>query len=64
MASAAACTIAQVSSIVPLGSLDPEAIVTPGIFVRRVVAVGGRTGQSVSHAVARQGTSQNATLLS
>jgi len=39
MASAAKCSIAQVRAIVPLGALDPEAIVTPGIFVRRVVAV-------------------------
>ena len=27
----------QVAEIVPLGELDPEAIVTPGIFVQRVV---------------------------
>ena len=39
MATAAKCAIAQVSQIVPLGALDPEAIVTPGIFVRRVVEV-------------------------
>ncbi|HEX8012634.1 MAG TPA: 3-oxoacid CoA-transferase subunit A [Casimicrobiaceae bacterium] len=39
MASAARCTIAQVREVVPLGALDPEAIVTPGIFVRRVVPV-------------------------
>ncbi|MGP6010908.1 3-oxoacid CoA-transferase subunit A [Pseudomonas aeruginosa] len=38
MAMAADCTIAQVSEIVALGELDPEAIVTPGIFVQRVVA--------------------------
>jgi len=37
MAMAARCTIAQVSEIVDLGQLDPEAIVTPGIFVQRVV---------------------------
>jgi 3-oxoadipate CoA-transferase, alpha subunit len=37
MASAAKCTIAQVGEVVPLGMLDPEAVVTPGIFVRRVV---------------------------
>jgi 3-oxoadipate CoA-transferase alpha subunit len=42
MASAAAVTVAQVDEIVPLGSLDPEAVVTPGIFVNRVVAVGER----------------------
>lgn len=39
MARAARCTIAQVSDIVSLGELDPEAVVTPGIFVQRVVAV-------------------------
>ncbi len=41
MAMAAKCTIAQVDEVVPLGELDPEAIVTPGIFVQRVVQVGG-----------------------
>lgn len=40
MARAAKCTIAQVREIVPLGALDPEVIVTPGIFVQRVVPVG------------------------
>ncbi|MEO6928303.1 MAG: 3-oxoacid CoA-transferase subunit A [Casimicrobiaceae bacterium] len=39
MASAARCTIVQVRKIVPLGDLDPEAIITPGIFVTRVVEV-------------------------
>lgn len=39
MATAAACTIAQVSETVALGELDPEAVVTPGIFVQRVVRV-------------------------
>ena len=39
MASAATCTIAQVSEVVKLGDLDPEAVVTPGIFVARVVEV-------------------------
>ena len=39
MASAATCTIAQVGEIVDLGKLDPEAIVTPGIFIQRVVEV-------------------------
>ncbi|MEI3868681.1 3-oxoadipate CoA-transferase alpha subunit [Microbacterium sp. SLBN-154] len=42
MATAATRTIAQVDQIVPLGSLDPETVVTPGIFVDRVVAVGER----------------------
>ena len=39
MASAARCTIVQVREIVNLGDLDPEAVVTPGIHVHRVVAV-------------------------
>jgi len=39
MASAAKCTVVQVREIAELGALDPEAIVTPGIFVRRVVRV-------------------------
>ena len=40
MAMAARCTVAQVDEVVPLGALDPEHIITPGIFVHRVVAVG------------------------
>jgi 3-oxoadipate CoA-transferase alpha subunit len=39
MASAAKTAIVQVSEVVPLGALDPENIVTPGIFVQRVIAV-------------------------
>ena len=39
MASAAKCTIAQVREVVNLGDLDPEAVMTPGIFVKRVVEV-------------------------
>ena len=39
MASAAKCTIVQVRETVELGALDPEEIVTPGIFVQRVVRV-------------------------
>ena len=37
MATAARVTIAQVADIVELGTLDPETVVTPGIFVQRVV---------------------------
>ncbi|NBS58359.1 MAG: 3-oxoacid CoA-transferase subunit A [Betaproteobacteria bacterium] len=40
MASAAKCTIAQVRETVELGELDPESVVTPGIFVKRVVKTG------------------------
>jgi len=37
MASAASCTVVQVREIAELGTLDPEAVITPGIFVKRVV---------------------------
>lgn len=37
MAMAAKVAIAQVHEVVALGELDPEAIVTPGIFIQRVV---------------------------
>ena len=42
MATAAATTIVQVSSIVPTGDLGPEAVVTPSIYVDRVVEVEAR----------------------
>jgi len=38
MAAAAALTIVEVTETVPLGALDPEVVVTPGIYVDRVVA--------------------------
>jgi 3-oxoacid CoA-transferase A subunit len=38
MAGAAKVTIAEVDEIVELGELDPEAIVTPNIYVNKVVA--------------------------
>ena len=37
MATAATNVVAQVDRVVPAGALDPEAVVTPGIFVDRVV---------------------------
>ena len=39
MAMAAALTVVQVRQLVELGDLDPECVVTPGVFVDRVVAV-------------------------
>ena len=42
MATAATTTIAQVSEVVPAGALDPESVVTPGIYVDRVVRVVAR----------------------
>lgn len=39
MATAAAMTVVQVHHVVDLGQLDPEAIVTPGIYVNRVIHI-------------------------
>jgi 3-oxoadipate CoA-transferase alpha subunit len=43
MATAARCTVVQVNRVVELGELDPETIITPGIFVQRVIAVKSET---------------------
>ncbi|MCC7327899.1 MAG: 3-oxoacid CoA-transferase subunit A [Burkholderiales bacterium] len=48
MAAAARCAIAQVHEIVALGELDPESVVTPGIFVRRVVEIPAPSGAAVA----------------
>jgi 3-oxoadipate CoA-transferase alpha subunit len=39
MAMAARVTVASVHEVVELGGLDPEAVVTPGLFVQRVVRI-------------------------
>ena len=39
MAMAARTAVATVHELVPLGELDPEAVVTPGVFVQRVVRI-------------------------
>ncbi len=39
MATAAQLTIVQSQHIVELGELDPEKVVTPGVYVNRVVHV-------------------------
>jgi 3-oxoadipate CoA-transferase alpha subunit len=39
MATAARVTVAQVRKVVELGSIDPETVVTPGIFVKHIVEV-------------------------
>ena len=39
MATAATLTVAQTQHLAELGELDPDAIVTPGIFVNRVVHI-------------------------
>lgn len=37
MATAAAVTVVEVEEIVPLGSIDPDCVHTPGIYVQRIV---------------------------
>jgi 3-oxoadipate CoA-transferase, alpha subunit len=39
MAAAARITVATVHEVVALGQLDPEAVVTPGLYVQRVVPI-------------------------
>ncbi|MFE4079079.1 3-oxoacid CoA-transferase subunit A [Paenarthrobacter sp. YIM B13468] len=48
MAAAAKHTIVQVSEIVPTGSLDPESVVTPGIYVNSVVRVDSAASETLS----------------
>ena len=40
MATAARVTIAEVERLVPPGEIDPDAVITPGIFVTHIL-VGG-----------------------
>ena len=47
MAMAAKCTVASVHEVVEPGALDPEAVVTPGVFVQRVVPVPRRATGAV-----------------
>ena len=42
MAMAAKCTVATVHEVAELGAIDPETVVTPGIFVQRVVPIARR----------------------
>ncbi len=47
MAMAATTTLVQASTVGPVGSLDAESIITPGIFVDRVIAVANPEHESV-----------------
>jgi len=60
MASAAKITIAQVYELAELGGLDPECIVTPGIFVTRVVKVPRKGGKWTPAASVTRGISGRA----
>ena len=37
MASAARVTVAEVETLVEAGTIDPDHIITPGIFVKRIM---------------------------
>ena len=52
MAMAAKTTIAQVAEVVPLGGIDPEAVVTPGIFVQRLVKVSNLSNAGLAERMA------------
>ena len=54
MATAAKVTVVQANEIVPLGDIDPECVVTPGIFVTRVVEV---ANPAVESALVAEGAS-------
>lgn len=62
MATAAATTIAQVDRIVEVGGLDPETIITPGIFVTRVVETGDRPWLKTAGSATDSTTSKEPTL--
>jgi 3-oxoadipate CoA-transferase alpha subunit len=47
MAMAAKNTIVQVNNMVELGDIDPENVITPGIFVNQVVSVSNPAQESV-----------------
>jgi len=49
MAAAPALTIAEVSQVVPVGDLDPENVVTPSIYVNRVLDLSGAAATKGSH---------------
>jgi 3-oxoadipate CoA-transferase alpha subunit len=47
MCTAAETTVVQAASVVHAGAIDPECVVTPGIFVDRVVQVAAPMEESV-----------------
>ncbi|PYI67678.1 3-oxoadipate CoA-transferase [Arthrobacter livingstonensis] len=51
MAAAAKASIVQVGSIVATGELDPENVVTPGIYVTTIVQINATTPAAAEHGV-------------
>ena len=54
MATAARITIAEVEELVETGALDPGHIVTPGIYVKRILQ-GSRYEKRIERRTVRQG---------
>jgi len=52
MATAAGCTIAEIEELVEVGELEPDAVVTPGIYVQRVV-VGAHSEKRIERRTTR-----------
>jgi 3-oxoadipate CoA-transferase alpha subunit len=52
MATAATLTIAEVSRVVDVGAIDPETVVTPGIFVDRILDLSTVSGDRHTSEVA------------
>lgn len=50
MATAASLTIAEVSRVVEVGAIDPEIVVTPGIFVDRILDLSAVSGDHMTEA--------------
>ncbi len=59
MATAARVTVAEVEELVPTGTLDPDHIITPGIFVKRLIAL-GRVEKPIEQRTTRARTAQEA----
>lgn len=53
MATAARMTVAEVETLVDPGELEPDAIVTPGVFVKRIIEVGAY-GKRIEHRTTRK----------
>ncbi len=53
MATAARMTVAEVETLVDPGALEPDAIVTPGVFVKRIIEV-GTYGKRIEHRTTRK----------
>jgi 3-oxoacid CoA-transferase subunit A len=54
MATAAKVTVAQVEHLVQVGEIDPDHIVTPGVYVKRIVALPGNYEKLIENRTVRK----------